>query len=89
MFFLLFLFGMYEKAWLDVSVVRCPNCGRLYVDASWYVIMMESDIECKDCGYVFNSKKNVIDRVMLLFKIVNERKVEDVEIYEHIPIEEL
>lgn len=32
------------KAWLDVAVLRCPNCGHYYVDASWYVVEMESDI---------------------------------------------
>jgi transposase-like protein len=60
---------MNEKAWLDLSVFRCPKCGRYYVDASGYGVELEADIECRDCNRVFNTKKQQVDRVMLMLKI--------------------
>jgi transcription elongation factor Elf1 len=75
------------KAWLDVSVLRCPNCGQFYVDASWYVMEMESDIQCGNCGKEFNSKKNAKDRVMLEFQIDDEGKMQEAKILEHLKIE--
>jgi hypothetical protein len=75
------------KAWLDVAVLRCPNCGCYYVDASWYVVEMESDIECGHCGTEFNSKKNATDRAMLEFQIDKERKTREVKIAKHLKLE--
>ena len=77
---------MSEKAWLDVSVFRCPGCGRCYVDASWYVVELESDIECGSCHEVFNTKNQVTDRVMLKFKIDVDGKFLEAEVAEHIPL---
>jgi len=77
---------MSEKGWLDVSVFKCPRCGRYYVDASWYVIELESDIECGGCHEVFNTKKQLTDRVMLNFTIDEEGKVLEAEVAEHIPL---
>ena len=75
-----------ERGWLDVSVFRCPRCGRCYVDASWYVVELESDIECGSCHEVFNTKNQVTDRVMLKLKIDTEGKVLEAEVAEHIPL---
>lgn len=75
------------KAWLDVAVLRCPNCRRCYVDASWYVVEMESDIECGHCRTEFNSKKNATDRAMLEFQIDKERKMCEVKIAKHLKLE--
>lgn len=72
------------KAWLDVTVLQCPNCRHYYVDASWYVLEMESDIQCGECGKEFNSKKNAKDRAMLKFEIDEEGKIEKVEIAKHL-----
>jgi len=72
------------KAWLDVSVLRCPNCGHFYVDVSWYVVEMESDIECGNCGITFNSKKNATDRIMLEFQIDEEGKAQKAKIAERL-----
>ncbi len=77
---------MSEKVWLDVSVFRCPRCGRYYVDVSWYVVELESDIECGSCHEVFNTKKRVTDRVMLEFKIDEGGMVLEAEVTEHIPL---
>jgi len=77
---------MDEEAWLDVSAFRCPRCGRYYVDASWYVAELESDIECGSCHEVFNTKKQMTDRLMLKFKIDEEGKVLEAEVTEHIPL---
>jgi len=68
------------KAWLDVSVLRCPNCGRHYVEASWYVVEMESDIECGECGKEFNSKRNAFDRALLEFQLDENGRIRSVEI---------
>jgi len=76
------------KAWLDVAVLRCPNCGHYYVDASWYVVEMESDIECGHCGKEFNSKKNATDRAMLEFQISENGKMQDVKMSEHLKLEQ-
>ena len=75
------------KAWLDVAVLRCPNCGHCYVDASWYAVEMKSDIECGHCGTEFNSKKNATDRAMLEFQIDKERKMCEVKIAKHLKLE--
>lgn len=47
-----------NEAWFDATVFRCPSCGRFYVDASWYAITLESDIECGVCHANFNPKRN-------------------------------
>jgi len=75
---------MSEKAWLDVSVIQCPNCGRYYADASWYVIEIGSDIECGTCHKTFNTKKHATDRIMLSLKIDNEGKVHEAEVTRHL-----
>ena len=62
---------MYERVWLDISLIRCPRCKKLYVDSSWYVVEMESDVECGICGETFNSRKNLVKRALLEF-IVSE-----------------
>ena len=77
---------MSKKAWLDVSVFHCPECGRFYVDASWYAVELEADIECGDCHRVFNTKRQLVDRVMLRFKIGEKGKMLGAEIVEHTPI---
>jgi len=56
------------------------------VDASWYVVELESDIECGSCHEVFNTKNQVTDRVMLKLKIDTEGKVLEAEVAEHIPL---
>jgi transcription elongation factor Elf1 len=75
------------EAWLDVALLRCPKCGRYYVDASWYVMEMESDIECGSCGTEFNSKKNAKDRAMLEFQIDEHGKLQEVKISKHLKLE--
>ena len=73
--------GLFEmKGWLDVAVLRCPRCGRYYVDASWYVMEMESDIECGGCRAEFNSKENATDHIMLEFQIGESGKTQNVKI---------
>jgi len=66
---------MNDKVYLDVSIIRCPNCGKLYADASWYVLDMESDIECGVCGFTFNTSKNLVKRIMFEIDINEEIKV--------------
>lgn len=75
------------EAWFDVAVLHCPNCGHYYVDASWYVVEMESDIECGHCRIEFNSKKNATDRVMLEFQMDEAGKMQKVKIAERLKLE--
>jgi len=75
---------MTERAWLDISVIQCPSCGRYYADASWYVMEIGSDIECGTCHTTFNTKKHATDRIMLRLKIDNEGKVQEAEIAKHL-----
>lgn len=73
-----------SKAWFDVALFRCPHCGHYYVDASWYVAEIGSDIECGKCHMDFNTKKNMIDRVMLKFSMEEKGKLSKVEIAKHV-----
>ena len=75
------------KTWLDAAVICCPHCGHYYVDASWYIIEMGSDIECGCCGKEFNSKKNATDRAMLEFEIGENGKTQAVKILKHLELE--
>jgi hypothetical protein len=75
------------STWLDVAVVRCPNCGNYHVDASWYIIELESDIQCGRCQTEFNGKENTTDRVLLEFTLNENGKMRDVKIAEHFPLE--
>jgi len=75
---------MSAKAWLDISVVQCPSCGRYYADASWYVVEIGADIECGTCHTTFNTEKNAVDRIMLGLKIDDAGKVLEAEIAKHL-----
>jgi len=75
---------MRDKARLDVSIFRCPSCGRHFADASWYVVELESDIECGSCHETFNAKKQLTDRLMLEFKINEKGRVLEAVTAEHI-----
>lgn len=48
---------------------------------------MSSDIECGDCGYTFNSKRNAVDRVLVEFELDSEGKAKNVRVNMHFPIE--
>ena len=75
------------NVWLDVAVVRCPNCGNYYVDASWYAIELESDIQCSRCQTEFNGKESATDRVLLEFVVDEAGKMQNVRIVERLAIE--
>ena len=75
------------STWLDVAVVRCPNCGNYHVDASWYLVELESDIQCGRCQTEFNGKDNTTDRVLLEFVVGEEGKMQNVRVAEHLAVE--
>jgi hypothetical protein len=75
---------MSATAWLDISIIQCPNCKHYYADASWYVVEMGADIECGTCHTTFNTKKTMTDRVMLSLKIDDEGKVHDADVARHL-----
>jgi len=68
------------EALFDVSITKCPKCGKLYADASWYVAEIGSDVGCSVCKNTFNSKKNITDRLLLKFDLNVEGRVNDVSI---------
>ena len=75
---------VYMNTWLDTAVVRCPNCGNIHVDASWFLIELESDIQCGRCQTEFNGKDNTVDRVLLEFAVNGEGKMQNVRVKEHL-----
>jgi len=75
---------MSEEAWLDLSVIRCPSCGRYYADASWYVVEMGSDIECGKCHSTFNTKEYATDRMLLRLEIDETGKVRKAGVAKHL-----
>ena len=64
-----------RKAYLDVSVSVCPHCGAFYADASWYAVVLASDVECGVCGNEFNPKKSLKDRILIEFELDESGKV--------------
>ena len=72
------------EVFLDVALIRCPNCRRLYAESSWYAIELESDIECGECHESFNAKDAVIDRVLLRFD-VEGGKIQEVKVAKRLP----
>jgi len=72
------------NAYLDLAIFKCPNCGGYYVEASWYAIELESDIECGVCHTTFNPKANLTDRIMLEVVVDENGKASSVKIIEHI-----
>ena len=75
---------MSNKAWLDVSIFRCPGCSRWYSDVSWYAVEMESDIECGTCHANFNAKEQLTDRTIIEFEIDEKGKILSTKIVKHI-----
>ena len=74
---------MAGRAWLDVAIFRCPSCGRLYVEASWYAVEIGAEVECGECGASFNPRSTLLDRVMLEFEVEGDRLM-GVRIVEHL-----
>ena len=74
------------KTWLDVAVIKCPNCAHHYADASWYVMEIGSDIECSKCHTTFNTKKHAVDRVLLELSLDGKEKVDRAEVKKHFRI---
>jgi len=72
-----------ERAWLDVALFRCPSCGRLYAEASWYAVELGCEIECSSCGTSFNPREELLDRIMLEFEVQDGRAV-SVSIVKHL-----
>lgn len=71
---------MDEKTFLDVSIIKCPNCGKIYAETSWYVLELKSDIECGICHEIFNGAESLIERLMLAFELNEKGRVKDVKI---------
>ncbi len=57
-------------AWLEVVILKCPKCGNLIAEPSWFV-QLEQDVTCGVCRATFPSAKNQTDRAVLRFEIEN------------------
>ncbi|MEM3703278.1 MAG: hypothetical protein QXX79_02490 [Candidatus Bathyarchaeia archaeon] len=68
------------ETWLDITILQCPSCGRYYAEASWYVVEMESNIECGECRKEFNSKKSAKDRAILELQIDDIGRIQKVRV---------
>jgi hypothetical protein len=75
---------MTNEAWLDAAVFQCPSCGRFYIDASWYAITLESDIECRICHTNFNPKKELTDRALLKFALDKKGAIKEITVTKHL-----
>lgn len=70
---------------LDACIAKCPSCGALHAEASWYAIGLSSDMDCKKCGRTFNASKYITDRTLVAFnlnekgRIISVRKEQLVE----------
>ena len=73
-----------KKAYLDVCISICPYCETVYADASWYMIGLESDINCGECGNSYNPKTSKVNRFVLEFlldaysNVIQVKKKEDI-----------
>jgi hypothetical protein len=75
---------MTNEAWLDAAVFRCPSCRHFYVDASWYAVTLESDIECGICHANFNPKKELTDRALLKFTLDKKGAIKEITVTKHL-----
>jgi hypothetical protein len=73
---------MSEKAYLDVTIFKCPECGISYAEASWYAIEIASDIECGKCHQIFNPLTSMSDRVTVEFALDSEGRVKELKKFE-------
>ncbi len=71
------------RTWLDVTVIKYPNCGHYSADASWYVVEIGSDIECGTCHTTFNTKEHAVDRMLLELSLDGKEKVDHVHVKKH------
>jgi uncharacterized protein (UPF0212 family) len=69
------------EALFDVSITKCPKCGKIYADASWYVAEIGSDVGCGVCGNTFNSRKNITDRALLKFDLNEAGRISGVNLF--------
>ncbi len=77
-----------DVTFFDMAVAVCPECGTPIAESGWYGMDMESDVECYDCGNVFNMKKNATDRATLTVVLSKNNKIKRIGVEEKIDIEE-
>jgi hypothetical protein len=67
-----------KKAFLDISISICPHCETPYADASWYIIEINTEVECGKCRKTWSPRKYKVDRVLLEFQLDNKGKIKDI-----------
>jgi len=67
-----------KAAYLEVVVGKCPACGNLIIEPSWFALQLESDIQCANCRNVFNMKKHLTDKILLKFELDEKGKIKSV-----------
>ncbi|RLJ08531.1 MAG: hypothetical protein DRP12_00420 [Candidatus Aenigmatarchaeota archaeon] len=59
-------------AWLEVAILKCPNCGNLLAEPVWF-LELEQDITCSVCRKTWQASRNLLDKVMLRFEIEGKK----------------
>jgi Zn ribbon nucleic-acid-binding protein len=72
----------------DIAVAVCPECDTPVAESGWYGIDMESDIECYECGNVFNMKKHVVDRAIVRITLSKNGKIKKMGVAEKVDLED-
>lgn len=68
-----------KKAYIDLTICKCPNCGNFFIEPSWFVFELEQDFECGVCKQIFNTKKTVIKKFLFEFELDNKGNIKRVE----------
>jgi hypothetical protein len=66
------------RAFLDITIAKCPRCKNFLAESSWYAL--ESDIGCGFCGRTFNMQKTMKDRVLIRVELNKEGKIEKIAV---------
>ncbi len=77
-----------DITFFDMAVAICPDCGTPVAESGWYGIDMESDVECYECGNVFNMKKHAADRATLSVVLSKNGKIKRLGVKDKIDLED-
>lgn len=77
-----------EVTFFDLAVAICPECKTPVAESGWYSVDMKSDIECYECGKVFNMKKHLVDRAVIRITLSKNGKIKRLGVAEKVDIEE-
>lgn len=77
-----------DVTFFDMAIAVCPECETPIAESGWYGIDMESDVECYECGNVFNMKEHAVDRATLSVVLSKNGKIKRLGVEEKIDLED-